>query len=141
MTNDKTQGFSPDDAEMEAAITNAKETFGLFLKAFFSPTEKQKSFLVKVVFVEEEQSEHIWIVDLIFSGQTPRGVIANEPTMPNLKFMQKVEFHPSQITDWMYIEDGYLIGGYTTKVIRKRMNPSERKAFDTSVSYKFREVF
>src|SRR5471030_1114340 len=121
MANENTQGFSADDAEIETAITNAKETFGQFLKAFFNPTEKRKSFLVKVVFVEGEQAEHIWIADLAFSGQTPRGVIANEPAIPNLKFMQKVEFHPSQITDWMYIEDGYLIGGYTTKVIRKRM--------------------
>jgi uncharacterized protein YegJ (DUF2314 family) len=135
-----TQAFSSDDVEMEAAIANAKETFGLFLKAFFSPTEKQKSFLVKVVFVEKEQSEHIWIADLAFSAQTPCGVVANEPAMPNLKFMQKVEFHPSQITDWMYIEDGYLIGGYTTKLIRKRMSLSERKTFDASLPYKFREA-
>ena len=74
MANENTQGFSPDDAEMETAITNAKETFGQFLKAFFSPTEKQKSFLVKVAFIEEEQAEHIWIADLAFSRQTPRGV-------------------------------------------------------------------
>ena len=140
MTNNKIPEFSSDDAEMEAAITNAKETFGEFLKAFFRPTEKQESFLVKVVFIEGEQSEHIWIADLAFSGQTPRGVIANEPAIPNLKFMQKVEFHPSQITDWMYIEDGYLVGGFTTKIIRERMNPSERNAFDTSAPYKFREA-
>jgi hypothetical protein len=48
MATENTQGFSPDDAEMETAITNAKETFGQFLKAFLNPTEKQKSFLVKV---------------------------------------------------------------------------------------------
>ena len=32
--------------------------------------------------------------------------------------MQRVEFQPSYISDWMYIENGYLVGGYTTRVIR-----------------------
>ncbi|MEI9865469.1 MAG: DUF2314 domain-containing protein [Limisphaerales bacterium] len=80
------------------------------------------------------------MADLTFSGQTPCGVVANEPAIPNLKFMQKVEFHPSQITDWMYIEDGYLVGGFTTKLIRERMHSSKRRAFDASTPYKFREA-
>jgi uncharacterized protein YegJ (DUF2314 family) len=93
---------------------------------------------VKAIFVEGEEVEHVWLADLDFSGTLPNGVVANEPLLPSLKFMQTVEFHPSQITDWMYVDDGYLIGGYTTRVIRDRMTPEERRDHDAAVPYKFR---
>jgi uncharacterized protein YegJ (DUF2314 family) len=101
-------------------------------------TRHQKSFLVKVVFDEGEQREHIWVADLGLAGDKLRGVIANEPNLPSLKFMEKVEFEPRYISDWMYIEDGYLVGGYTTRVIRDRMTPEERAAHDAQAPYKFR---
>ena len=123
---------------MEAAIREAKASFEKFIEAFCHPTERQKSFLVKVVFDEGEQREHIWLADLDFQGEKPSGVIANKPILPNLKFMQRVEFEPSYISDWMYIEDGYLVGGYTTRVIRDRMTPEERRNYDCQAPYKFR---
>jgi uncharacterized protein YegJ (DUF2314 family) len=137
MSGEKTVPFSSEDAEMEAAIGQAKARFGQFIAVFCNPTQKQKSFLVKVVFIEAEEYEHIWMADLDFNGQKPSGVIANEPNLPRLKFMQRVEFEPSYISDWMYIEDGYLVGGYTTRVIRGRMTPEERQEFDAQCPYKF----
>ena len=123
---------------MEAAIAAAKQSIGQFLKAFVRPAKNQKSFLVKAAFIEGQQQEHIWLADLDFKSKPPRGVVGNEPALPGIKFMQVVEFHPSQITDWMYIEDGYLVGGYTTRVIRKLMSPEERIAYDERAPYKFR---
>ena len=79
-----------------------------------------------------EQREHIWLADLDFGGAKPSGVIANAPHLTSLMFMQRVEFEPSYISDWMYVEDGYLVGGYTTCVIRARMTPEERREHDSS---------
>lgn len=138
MPDDKTLPFSSNDAQMDAAILEAKANIGQFIAAFTRPTDRQKNFLVKVVFDEGEQREHIWIADLGFAGDKLRGTVANEPNLPGLKFMQKVEFEPRYISDWMYIEDGYLIGGYTTRVIRDRMTADERKAHDAGAPYKFR---
>jgi len=139
MTRDETVGFSAEDPEMVAAIREAKHSFAQFLHAFLSPSENQKNFLVKAAFVEAEQVEHIWIADLDFSGPKPRGVIANEPQLSSLKYMHPVEFDPAQITDWMYIENGYLVGGYTTCLIRQRMTPEERQTYDFKAPYKFRD--
>jgi uncharacterized protein YegJ (DUF2314 family) len=138
MSDNKTVPFSPDDEQMEAAIREAKASFEKFIKAFYHPTEKQQGFLVKVVFDEGEQREHIWLADLDFGGDKPSGVIANEPNLPSLKFMQRVEFEPSYISDWMYIEDGYLVGGFTSRVIRDRMTTEERREHDAQAPYKFR---
>jgi len=123
---------------MDAAIREAKATFEQFVEAFCHPTDRQKSFLVKVVFNEGEQIEHIWLADLELSGEKPSGVVANEPKLQGLRFMQRVEFEPVYISDWMYIEDGYLVGGYTTRVIRDRMTPEERRAYEAQAPYKFR---
>jgi len=123
---------------MEAAIREAKANFKQFLDAFFKPRSQQRSFLVKVVFDEGEQREHIWLADLNFLGAKLTGVVANDPKLPSLRFKQRVEFEPSYISDWMYIDDGYLFGGYTTRVIRDRMTPEEREAHDAEAPYKFR---
>ena len=137
MPNDEIVAFFSEDAEMDAAIRQAKQSFAQFLNAFASPSAKQKSFLVKAAFVDGEQVEHIWLADLDFSRAKPSGVVANEPGLPTLKFMQTIEFEPSQITDWMYIEDGYLVGGYTTRLIRERMSPADRSTHDANAPYKF----
>jgi len=110
------------------------------MDAFFNPTIKQGAFLVKAVFVEGRQIEHNWIADLEISDMHFRGVIANEPVLPGLKFKQLIEFKPAQVSDWMYIDDGYLVGGFTTRVIRDRMSPEARKAHDAAAPYKFRDV-
>ena len=138
MSDDKTVRFSSEDAQMEAAIREAKATFKRFLEAFCNPTARQASFLVKVVFDEGDQREHIWLADLDLMREKPSGVVANEPGLPSLRFMQRVEFEPSYISDWMYIEDGYLVAGYTTRVIRDRMTPEERKTYEAQAPYKFR---
>ncbi len=137
MSHDNTAQFSSVDEQMDAAIRKAKDAIRQFFEAFFEPTIKQKCFLLKVVFDEGEQREHIWLADLDFGGDKPTGVIANEPGLPSLKFMQRVEFEPSYISDWMYVEDGYLVGGYTTRIIRERMTPEERREHDAQSPYKF----
>jgi uncharacterized protein YegJ (DUF2314 family) len=138
MPSDNIVPFSPDDVEMETAIREGKASFSQFIQAFCRPTERQNGFLVKVVFDEGKKREHIWLADLDFRGSKPSGVVAVEPNLPSLKFMQRVEFEPSYISDWMYIEDGYLVGGFTTRVIRNRMTPEGRREHDAKAPYKFR---
>lgn len=140
MPSDNIVSFSSEDAEMQAAIREAKTSFRQFIEAFCQPTERQKSFLVKVVFDEGDNREHIWLADLDFHGSKPSGVVAVEPNLPSLRFMQRVEFEPSYISDWMYVDDGYLVGGYTTRVIRKRMSPEQRQAHDAQAPYKFKDA-
>ena len=138
MSNDNIVSYSSEDVEMNTAIREAKASFRQFIAALCQPTERQKGFLVKVVFGEGDTREHIWLADLDFRGGKQSGVVAVEPNLLSLRFMQRVEFELSCISDWMYVEDGYLIGGYTTQVIRERMTPEQRRAHDAHAPYKFR---
>jgi uncharacterized protein YegJ (DUF2314 family) len=131
--------FESGDAGINTAIEEAKASIGTFFESLISPKPNQESFLVKVAFESEEQVEHVWLADLDISVRPLEGTVANDPTIPGMKFMERVSFEPAQITDWMFVEDGYLIGGYTTKYIRSNMSPEERAEYDSSAPYKFRD--
>jgi len=108
------------DPEMRAAIRAALDSIGDFFTALESPQPNQKSFLLKIRYVEGERTEHIWLADLDLSTMPGTGTVANETDFPGLAYMQRASFKPDQITDWMYFEDDKLIGGYTTRVLLRR---------------------
>jgi uncharacterized protein YegJ (DUF2314 family) len=131
------KSFAADDTRMQAAIQAARSTFRQFLDAYLHPQEGQSAFLVKVALEAGNDTEHLWVADLDFTQKPPRGVIANDPQTAGLEFKQPVEFGLSQITDWMYIDKGNLVGGYTTRLIRDLMTPEERAAYDATAPYQF----
>jgi uncharacterized protein YegJ (DUF2314 family) len=137
MTSDRSVGFDSDDPEMTAAIQAARLSLAEFLRAFANPKSGQTSFLVKAVFSDGEEFEHIWLADLDLSSPRLRGVVANEPILKTIRFMDTVECEPTQITDWMYVDRGKLVGGLTTRLIRERMSPQERFEFDANTPYSF----
>ena len=110
-----------EDPEMEAAIDEAKKSFRQFFHAFHNPTPQQTSFLVKIAFYVGDTYEHIWVADLDFTGNKARGVVAVEPVTNLIHFMEPIEFEMMYISDWMYMDEGSLVGGYTTKLLKSRM--------------------
>lgn len=125
-----------EDAEMLAAIQQARDSFKIFLDAFLTPKPKQSAFLVKIAFVKGSDVEHIWLADLELGGAKPTGVIANPPVRKDLKFRQRVEIDFTYLSDWMYVEDGKLVGGFTTRLLRNRMSPEEKKQADADSPYR-----
>jgi uncharacterized protein YegJ (DUF2314 family) len=136
--DDKVIPFQSNDERMNAAIEAARKTPPKFFEAFVAKNPNQKSFLLKVRFEAEGKSEHIWMADINASVFPLEGTVANEPKIPGMKFMARATFHPTQITDWMYIEDGYVIGGFTTYLIRSNLTPPQRADYDAKAPYKFR---
>jgi uncharacterized protein YegJ (DUF2314 family) len=112
------------DEAMHEAINAARKSLEQFLKAFFAPKPNQRSFLLKVAFDEGEQREHIWLADLDFESSPPTGVVANEPGIRRVSFMQRVPFEAGMITDWMFYEDDILVGAFTTRVLNPSARPS-----------------
>ena len=123
------------DPQMVTAINKARSTLPMFFDALALPKASQKSFLL-IAFRRGDEVEHIWLADLNLSGKKPQGVVADEP-QKGFRFMQQVSFDPADITDWMYIDGGKLVRGYTTRLLRERMSPEERNQLDASAPYKF----
>ncbi len=111
------------DPEMNAAIQAARDSLGIFFTALASPQPNQKSFLLKVRYVEGDRTEHIWLADLDLTTMPGKGTVANETDFPGLAYMQRASFKPDQITDWMYFEDEKLVGGFTMQLLIRRTNP------------------
>jgi len=106
-----------ENEEMEDAIHEARASINIFFTAFKNPQPNQTSFLIKARFEEGDAVEHIWLADLDFRQHPATGVIANDPGIETLSYMQRVPFLPDQISDWMYMQDGQLVGGFTTKLL------------------------
>lgn len=117
------------DTEMNAAIEKANQTLTDFNTALLNPEIEVKS--LKVKFQNETDVEHIWLTDVEFKDGQYSGILDNEPEyITDHKIGDTINVDSKNISDWMYIENGKLFGGYTIKVLRNRMSESERKQFD-----------
>jgi uncharacterized protein YegJ (DUF2314 family) len=130
--------FLDDDPSMRFAIEEAQRSLPHFFKCFASPKPGQDYFLLKVRFEVEGSTEHVWVADVNASVSPLEGTVANETSLPGITFMDRASFQPQQISDWMIVEDGYMVGGFTTQVIVGRMQASERAEHLASLPYKIR---
>ena len=129
-----------DDAEMNDAIEKAKQTLDSFDYAFKNNSRVFTFFGLKKRFVENGNVEHIWIgnVQGIESGKYV-GVIDNLPEkIKNVKLGDTVQIDRKEISDWMYIKNSELHGGYTIRLLRERMTEDERKKFDAESGMKIK---
>jgi uncharacterized protein YegJ (DUF2314 family) len=53
-----------------------------------------------------------------------------------LKLGQVVSANPDEISDWAYINNGTLVGGYTIRAHYNELTPEPRKAFDRSADFR-----
>ncbi len=128
-------GVESEDKEMNAAITKANETLNDFNASLTNP--KAQNQALKVEFTNSSGTEHMWIGNVVFKDGKYSGILNNDPEyVKEYKSGDKIDIDPSKISDWMYLENGKLYGGYTIKVLRNRMSEEERKQFDAESGMK-----
>ncbi|ANQ86884.1 hypothetical protein dqs_3867 [Azoarcus olearius] len=66
------------------------------------------------------------------------GTVANGSDFPGLEFMQRVESHPPQITDWMFIKYDFVVGRLTIQVIRSGMTAEDGATYNANAPCRFR---
>lgn len=49
---------------------------------------------------------------------------------------QIVSVEPKEISDWLYIDHGKLVGGYTVRVHYNELSPEQKKKFDREADFK-----
>ena len=119
-----------DDAEMNAAIAKARATLPKFWSSFRKPGNGEERFTLKVHFRVDRpgdpRDEHIWVdsIEPLASGRLA-GRLANDPHDIDGKFGDRVEFGSEQISDWMFMRNGKIVGGETIRVLLPRMPKSQ----------------
>ena len=130
------QGIEPEyfsvadrDAEMKSAVRQARGSVDTFIAALRNPAPKQHDFEVKKPFVQGNEVEHIWLSNVTYSGHRFNGNVDNHPRIiKGLKYGQRVSVNPDEISDWAYIDNGRLVGGYTIRRFMHCVRPGGKKA-------------
>jgi uncharacterized protein YegJ (DUF2314 family) len=121
---------------MNAARDKARDTIDEFRRRITSPPATQSFITLKVRFEEDEHVEHMWVSDVELVGAEFRGVVANRAVkIRSVQLGQVVTVALDQVSDWMAVDDGKLVAGYTLRVIRNRMSAKERAQFDAESEF------
>jgi uncharacterized protein YegJ (DUF2314 family) len=123
---------------MTQAIAQARGTMPEFLTTLQTPNANQSGFAVKYPFEEGGRVEHMWVSEVSYDGSVLRGVLNNHPKdLHKLKAGDPVEVSPAQVSDWMYVEDGRLVGGYTLRVMVRNYTAEEKRELEESLGFRF----
>ena len=126
-----------DDKQMDRAVENAQKNLGFFIAALKAKKDGDSVFEIKKGFIDGDKVEHLWIRQITFDGKNFHGQIDNRPVdVRNVHSGQRVKVAPEDVTDWMFLKDGKLIGGYTTRVFYARLSPEDKAAFDQQAGFK-----
>jgi uncharacterized protein YegJ (DUF2314 family) len=125
------------DPEMDAAISEARESLPSFLRAFRLHGRNQTGFAVKKAYRRDQFIEHIWITELRVSAQAFHGTAGNDAVdTVGVSFGDPATVGFSEITDWMYVEDGRLVGGRTIRVVFSRMSAEQKTRFKKEAPFR-----
>lgn len=135
MSDDNVFYANDSDETMNRAMDKARETIGYFEKSLHDPQPGQWSFSAKVGLQDGDIREHLWLGDVkIDEDGAVYGTVSNEPVnLTNVSLGAKVLVKGEDISDWMIIERGRLIGGYTVRVYRDQLDEAARADFDQSL--------
>ncbi len=111
-----------EDKDMNAAIDDARASLAEFVERLKNPKPTDESFSVKKMISDGEEVEHLWLTDVSYSDGKFTGIINEDPqSVSNVIFGQEVTVEEAEILDWMYLDDGALVGNFTLRSLLKRM--------------------
>jgi uncharacterized protein YegJ (DUF2314 family) len=123
--------------EMRRAVRQARRTVGVFIRALQKPKPGEHDFEVKKPFRQGDGFEHLWLSDVTFSGNRFHGYVDNRPVkIKGLKMGDRVSVNPNEISDWAFVENGRLIGGYTIRVMYAELPPDQKAALEKEARFR-----
>lgn len=120
-----------DDKLMDRAISNAQKTHTEFVRALEKRDPHHRNFSIKKPFLTPAgHNEHIWLTDVTWDGTKFNAVVGNKPVdVKDVHLGERISISPDRISDWMYLDDNRVIGGYTLRVLHYQRTQAEQKAF------------
>jgi uncharacterized protein YegJ (DUF2314 family) len=124
------------DNELDAAIEQARDSLDVFVEKISTPHAGRSSVAVKVRFTPPDESpQDIWVDEVTYTDGVLRGNIGDDIPSLKLKAEEKIKINEEDMVDWMIVEEGKLIGGFTIRLAVKRMSPEERERFLETLDY------
>jgi uncharacterized protein YegJ (DUF2314 family) len=123
--------LSSGNAEMNAAIAKGRATLPTFWASYDAPKPSETGHSLKVRFPNSRNNgEHIWIADVKKTADGRySGRFANAPRdLAGKKAGDVTEFKEADISDWMFMRNGKIVGGETIKPLLKAMPKADADA-------------
>jgi len=119
------------DPEMNAAIALARAALPKFWASYAAPKESETGHSLKVRFpYGSNNGEHIWMAEVKKIGDNSySGRFANAPVhLRGKRAGDLAEFREADISDWMFLRNGKIVGGETIRPMLKRMSKADADA-------------
>jgi len=123
---DQVVNVADDDPEMLAAIAKARETLPQFWTTFDKRDQGEADFALKVRIKDKNGTEHFWATDIERSDGKIMGTINNDPNIvASVKLGDRIQIPEVDISDWLYMRGGKMVGNHTFKPLFKNMPEEE----------------
>ena len=127
---------SATDVGFEGAIQQARNTLDEFIDRIASPHPDRTFVAVKVRFFPPDGlTQDIWVDGVTYTDGSFRGNMGDDIPSLKLSFDDKIVVQTKDIVDWMIVENGKLVGGYTIRLAYRRMSPEEKERFLETLDY------
>ncbi len=125
------------DTEMEAAMRRAHETLPQFATALAGDRHGKKLFAIKKAYSDGKKTEYIWLSDVLESGEGFEATVDNAPVwVSNVRQRSRVPVRKDEVADWMYVESGTLVGGFTVRVLFFRETAEKQRELERTFGFK-----
>jgi uncharacterized protein YegJ (DUF2314 family) len=129
--SDPTLHLNQDDEALNRIAQNARDTLPVFFRRLLRPAKGESNFRIKYPFKTDPGSgfgmEQLWLSGIDFRDGVYYGVLSNTPYyIASIKRGDTVSFSVDEITDWMYIKDGKIIGGLSIRHLLEQIPEHER---------------
>ena len=126
--------------DLDSIGKEARQTLDDFKLALSMKDTTTTNFIVKEMYdiPNSDRKEHIWVRDVYSENDTLKGIIDNVPQYTKLvKHNDTVAIDQNKISDWMYYKGDKMIGGFTIKYMRSKLDDKQRAEFDKQYKIKF----
>ncbi len=133
-------GSPTPDLELESAFEEARATLGEFVRRIQTPNPARTFAALKVRFTHTDRTiEYIWVDNVTYENGILRGEVGDD--LPDLRLTagELITIPQEDIVDWMIVENGVLIGGFTIRLAYSRMTPEEQQRFLDETPYSLDE--
>ena len=122
---------------MDKAMQQARQTLDRFFAAYAAPASTQERFNLKVTLRSGNLVEYVWIDDVNVEDSAISGFLLNAPFYSTAhKQGDRVTAPLHEIVDWSFIDGGYLVGGYTLRVMFEEYPTDQREALQRQLGYR-----
>jgi uncharacterized protein YegJ (DUF2314 family) len=105
-----------DDPEMVATWEKARASIPDFIEMVDDPSFADADFYVKKKFEQDDRTEHLWLSLTEVGDKEFIGLVGNDPRIvTNVKCNDAARVAFDEISDWMIMRGGAMVGGFTVE--------------------------